>query len=264
MTKTKWELLGVFWIKEKTTTKVLSLVAFLLYSRDAFYFESAKLSDFLFLFLNTFWYLCFNSWWEKACCGQTERRQGSILLPCAEHKNNIMHCYQQADTSELPPSIWFGAWASAAHISSYTADDTARIDPLPEFCLLMIGQRTFQFAALLYILTFMFIIFHIYITTPVMNRHPAGSWYGKLDILLFMKSTVFISHFHSWPPLDLAVNVLKTDSALLDSWIKAMVLIMTLLALVCGQALAAQSTELSPLHEVSWECCVTAQSDLAK
>lgn len=220
---------------------------------------------FFFLESKTFynWYLCFNSWLEKACCGQVERRLRCILLPCAEHKNNIMHCYQQADTSELPPSTWFGAWASAAHISSYTVYDTAWIDPLPEFCLLLIGQGTFQFAPLLYILTFMFIIFRIYITTPVMNRHPAGSWYGKLDILLFMKSTVFISHFYSWAS-DLTINVLKTDSALLDSGIKAMALIMTLLALVCGQALAARSTELSPLHEVSWECCVTARSNLAK
>lgn len=164
-----------------------------------------------------------------------------------------MHCYQQADTSELPSNTWFGAWASAAHISSCTVYDTAWMDPLPEFCLLLIGQGTFRFAAPLYILTFMFIIFCVYITTPVMNRHPAGSWYGKLDILLFMKSTIFISHFYSWAP-ELAVNVLKTDPALLDSWIKAMVLIMTLLAPVCGQA----------LHELSWECCVTAQSNLAK
>lgn len=62
-----------------------------------------------------------------------------------------------------------------------------------------------------------------------MNRHPAGSWYGKLDVLLFMKSAVFIFHFYSWA-LDLTVNAFKTDSALLGSWIKAMVLIMTLLA----------------------------------
>lgn len=69
---------------------------------------------------------------------------------------------------------------------------------------------------------------------PVMNRHPAGSWYGKLDVLLFMKSAVFISHFYSWA-LDLTVNAFKTDSALLGSWIKAMAPIMTLLAVVCGQ-----------------------------
>lgn len=200
---------------------------------------------------------------RKGLFGQVERRLGYILLPCAEHKNNIMHCYQQADTSELPPSTWFGAWAIAAYISSYPVYDTAWMDPLPEFCLVLIGQGAFQFVALLYILTFMFIIFRIYITTPVMNRHPACSWYGKLDILLFIKSTVFISHFYSWAP-DLAVDVLKTDSALLDSWIKAMALIVTLLALVCGQALAAWSADLFPLHEVSWECCVTALSNLAE
>lgn len=109
--------------------------------------------------------------------------------------------------------------------------------------------------------------FHVYHLShihhnPVMKRRPACSWYGKLDILLFIKSAVFISHFYSWAP-DLAVNVLKTDSALLDSWIKSMMLIMTLLALVCCQTLAAQSAELSHLHEVSWECCVTARSNLA-
>lgn len=38
-------------------------------------------------------------------------------------------------------------------------------------------------------------IHHIYIT----NRCPGSSWYGKLDILWFMKSRLFIFRFYSWP-----------------------------------------------------------------
>lgn len=127
--------------------KPFSLHLYLIYFTCGMHFLSRLnwLTFFLFLlfwYSNTFnncWY--FNSWLEKTCSGQVQRRLAYILLPRSEHKNNIMHCYQQADTSELPPSTWFGAWAGAAHISSYTVYDTAWMDPLPEFCLLLIGRE---------------------------------------------------------------------------------------------------------------------------
>lgn len=136
-----------------------------------------------------------------------------------------MHCYHWPDKSELPPGSWFGASASAGHISLYTVYDTAWMIQLPEFCLLLIWRGQFNSMRLCIFWLSMFIILSIH-HIHVMNRHPAGPWYGKLDILWFMKRGVFIFCFYSWPP-NLAVNAFKTDSALLDSWIKTMLPIMT-------------------------------------
>lgn len=91
-------------------------------------------------------------------------------------------------------------------------ESTATVLSVPDM------KGTIQFSALMYILTFMFIILRIH-HIHVINRHPAGSWYGKLDILWFMKRGVVIFHFYSWA-LNPTVNAFKTDSALLDSWIK--------------------------------------------
>lgn len=144
-----------------------------------------------------------------------------------------MHSYLCPDKSESPPGSWFGASANAGHISLFTFYDTARGIRSPEFCPLLIWKRgTPQFTVCLCIFWLsMFIVFSIH-HVPVMNRHPAGPWYGKLDILWFMKRGVFISHLYSWGR-SLAVNAFKTDSALLDSWIKAMLLIITVLASSC-------------------------------
>lgn len=115
----------------------------------------------------------------------------------------LIWCLSQCSTYIFIHCVW------------HSMDESiARLSPVTD------RKRTFQFNALMYILTFLFIIFSIH-HIHVMNRHPAGAWYGKLDILWFMKRGVFIFHFYSWA-LDLVVNAFKTDSALLVSWIKTM------------------------------------------
>lgn len=56
-----------------------------------------------------------------------------------------------------------------------------------------------------------------YITRAVMDRCPGGSWYGKLDILWFVKGFFCCCYYYYRPLLfmSLSVNTFKTASALL-------------------------------------------------
>lgn len=136
-----------------------------------------------------------------------------------------MHCYQWPDKSELPPSSWFGASSSAAHISLYTVYDTAWMNPLPEFPLLLIWRGHFNSMRLCIfwlscLSSLAYITSVLWIDTLLALDMVNWTFYG------FWKGVFFIFHFYSWA-LNLAVNAFKTDSALLDSWIKTMLPSMT-------------------------------------
>lgn len=109
-------------------------------------------------------------------CVCTTQRQHYALLSVAWQKwittQQLIWCLSQCSTYIFIHCVWHSMDESIARVSPVT--DT---------------KGTFQFNALMYILTFMFIILSIH-HICVMNRHPAGPWYGKLDILWFMKRGV--------------------------------------------------------------------------
>ena len=159
----------------------------------------------------------------------------SVLLACilcAQHKDNIMHCYQYPDKSELPPSSWFGASVSAVHISTHSvwhSMDESTATVIFSFSLLLIWRGHFN--SMLLCIFWLSCLSSLAYITPVL-------WIGTLPALDMVnwtfyglwKGVFFIFHFYSWA-LSLAVNAFKTDSALLDSWIKTMAPIM---ATGCG------------------------------
>lgn len=96
---------------------------------------------------------------------------------------------------------------------------------LPEFCLLLIWRGHF-ISMLLRIFwlsclsSLAYITSALWIGTLLALDMVNGTFYG------LWKGVFFIFHSYSWA-LNLAVNAFKTDSALLDSWIKTMLPIMT-------------------------------------
>lgn len=106
-------------------------------------------------------------------CVHTTQRQHYALLSVSWQKwittQQLIWCLSQCSTYIFIHSVW------------HSMDESiARVWPVTDM------KGTFQFNTLMYILTFMFIILSIH-HIRVMNRHPAGPWYGKLDILWFMK-----------------------------------------------------------------------------
>lgn len=168
-------------------------------------------------------------------------------IVCAQHKDNTMHFYRQPDKSELPPTVDLEP-RPARHIYLLnTQYDTAWMNPLPEFSLLLIWRGHFNSTLLC--------IFWLSCLSSLADITSA-LWIGTLLALDMVnwtfyglwKGVFFIFHFYSWA-LNLAVNASKKDSALLDSWIKSMLPIMAVVGGHWGKTcLCVRLVSVSPTH----------------
>lgn len=150
----------------------------------------------------------------------TTQRQHYALLSVSWQKwittQQLIWCLGQCSTYIFIHSVWHSMDESTATV-------------IFSFSLLLI--RRGHFNSMLLCIFWLSCLSSLAYITPVL-------WIGTLPALDMVnwtfyglwKGVFFIFHFYSWA-LGLAVNAFKTDSALLDSWIKTMAPIM---ATGCG------------------------------